>query len=297
MSDFFSRRHPFVNLFYFTMVVAFIIILKHPLYLCCSLFIGIIYSLFLGCRQEIKKIFICIPIFLFLGALNPFVSHWGETVLFLFFSKPFTLEALLYGMNMSLMFFTILVWFVCYGKIMTYDKFTYLFEPIAPSVSLMLVMVLKLVPTFSKKYKELSEARKGIGLVNGDSLKSKIQYSKSIFSVLFLRILEDSVYAVDSMEFRGYGKSKRSSYNTYKFCSLDLFLIVFFIVMSFLIILGVFMDYVYINFYPTITVSVPSNSFSLINFLSYILFTIFPIFYELVLYLKWKFVINRISKV
>ena len=138
--------HPLVDFLWFLGIICFCVAIRHPFYLGLSLFAGILFNIFQKNWHGLKLIIFCVPIFIFLSALNPLVSHWGETVLFLIFGKPFTKEAFFYGLNMGLVFLVMFEWFLCFGCVMTVDKFTYLFAPVFPSVSLMMVMILRLVP-------------------------------------------------------------------------------------------------------------------------------------------------------
>ncbi|MBQ0050869.1 MAG: hypothetical protein KBT11_02260 [Treponema sp.] len=99
------------------------------------------------------------------------MSHWGSTVLFNIFedsAKPFTLEALLYGMNMGLMFLCMVIWFLGFSKIMTTDKFTYIFGRFFPAISLTFTMILRLLPFIKKRTAEISEGQKAIKAENAN---------------------------------------------------------------------------------------------------------------------------------
>ena len=55
-------------------------------------------------------------------------------------------EALAYGGVIAGVFVVMMLWFGCYNRVMTSDKFMCLFGNWAPSLSLLLVMVFRLVP-------------------------------------------------------------------------------------------------------------------------------------------------------
>ena len=56
-----------------------------------------------------------------------------------------------------------MLWFGCYSEVLTSDKFTSLFGNWIPALSLLLVMVLRLIPEFMRKTKQIAADRSAIG--------------------------------------------------------------------------------------------------------------------------------------
>lgn len=164
-----------------------------------------------------------LPLFLVLTLINPLFNRYGERVLFWYFGRPYTWEALLYGMAISGIFLEMLLWFGCYNAVLTSDKFTSLFGNVIPALSLLLVMVLRLIPNFLRKATQIAGARKSIGkgAAEGDTNKEKLEDGMSILGALTSWALEGSVVTADSMRSRGYGTGKRSSFMIYTMTSLD----------------------------------------------------------------------------
>src|SRR5690606_15261610 len=106
-----------------------------------------------------------LPMLLFMAALNPLFNHQGVTILFYLerSGNPVTLESILYGISSAIMFVTVIMWFSCYNKVMTSDKFIYLFGRIMPKLSLLLSMTLRFVPRYIEKIREISYAQKCVG--------------------------------------------------------------------------------------------------------------------------------------
>lgn len=73
-----------------------------------------------------------LPLFLLVAVTNPLFSHNGVTPLFFMNGNPVTLEAVVYGVFISVMVVGVLFWCKCYNEIMTEDKFLYLFGRIIP---------------------------------------------------------------------------------------------------------------------------------------------------------------------
>ena len=76
--------------------------------------------------------------------------------------KPYTLEAALRGTSGGVLV-SVLLWAGCYNAVMTSDKFTMLFGNLAPALSLLLVMVLRLIPSYFRKMRQITGSRESIG--------------------------------------------------------------------------------------------------------------------------------------
>lgn len=199
------------------------VIIQHPIYLAAGSITGATYYLLLNGKKGLKTIFGLLPLFIFLTAINPLFNTYGETPLFYLFSRPYTLEAFLYGAAIAAMFVSMLLWFGCYNKVLTSDKFTSLFGNIIPSISLLLVMVLRMVPNFIRKTQQIIGARKSIGkgADKTTTTKEKLNNGMTVLGALTSWALEGSIVTGDSMRARGYGAAKRSSFMIYRMSVID----------------------------------------------------------------------------
>ena len=218
MKDAFSKCHPAVNFLFFVGAIGCGVVIQHPAYLIAGIVAGAVYYLLLSGRKGWKTILAMFPLFAFLTAINPLFNTYGEKVLLHIFGRPYTLEALLYGAAIAAMFVAMLLWFGCYNKVLTSDKFTSLFGNLIPSISLLLVMVLRMVPNFMRKTKQIIGARRSIGKGAGDaaSNKEKLHDGLTVLGSLTSWALEGSVVTGDSMRARGYGCAKRTSFMIYR---------------------------------------------------------------------------------
>ena len=209
--DAFSGYHPAVVFLFFLAVLGFGVVILHPAFLLAGLVGAFSYYLFLRGRKGLKQILLMMPLFLAVILLNPLVNRGGATVLFLLFGKPYTLEALIYGAVLSGMFLTMILWFSCYSAVMTGDKFTSLFGNLLPSLSLLLVMIFRMVPSLIRKGKQITGARQSIGKeMNGKTEAMRV------LGCLTTWALEGSIVTADSMRSRGYGSAKRTSFMIYR---------------------------------------------------------------------------------
>ena len=226
--DAFSKRHPLVNFIFFLGAIGFGVVIQHPVYLAVGFLCGITYYLLLNGRKGIKMLLGLLPLFLIMTAINPLFNTYGATLLFYVFGRPYTLEALYYGMAIAAVFVVMLIWFGCYNAVLTSDKFTSLFGNLIPALSLLLVMVLRMIPNLMRKARQFAGARKSIGKGSAENAtnKEKLTDGMTILSALTDWALEGGVVTGDSMRSRGYGSAKRTSFVVYRMTGIDSFLLV-----------------------------------------------------------------------
>ena len=218
MKDAFSKCHPAVNFLFFAGAIGTSVLIQHPMYLLVGTLTGAIYYLLLNGRKGWKMLLGMAMLLLFLMAINPLFNTFGETPLCYLFGRPYTIEALRYGAVLGGVFVTMLIWFGCYNKVLTSDKFTSLFGNLIPAISLLLVMVFRMVPNLMRKAAQFAGARKSIGKGAGENAatKEKLSDGMTVLGALTSWALEGSVVTGDSMRSRGYGTAKRSSFMIYR---------------------------------------------------------------------------------
>ena len=193
--------------------------LIHPVFLAVSAITAAAFYITVKGRKAKSFLFGMIPLFLMLSFINPLFNTYGDRVLFTWWNdRPYTLEALAYGTSLAAMVVTILLWFASYSFVMTSDKFLYLFGKAAPSVSLVLTMILRLLPNYEKKIAQIGNARKSIGMsAENGTTKEKAEHGLTIVSVMTSWALEGGIIMADSMRSRGFGTGKRTTFSLYRF--------------------------------------------------------------------------------
>ena len=225
--DAFSGRHPAVNFVFFVLVVCFGVTVQHPAYLLAGILGAAVYYLLLSGRRGLRWMLGLLPFPVLVALINPLFNTYGEHVLLTLLGRPYTLEALAYGFVIAGMLAVMFLWFGCYNQVMTSDKFTSLFGSVIPSLSLLLVMVLRMVPNLLKKAKQIGDARRCIGKGAGEqaSFREKLTEGLALLSALVSWALEGSIVTADSMRSRGYGSAKRTSFMRYKLTGFDYLLL------------------------------------------------------------------------
>ena len=237
MNDAFSKCHPAVNFLFFVGAIGCGVVIQHPVYLLAGIVTGTVYYLLLNGHKGWKLILGLVPLFLLLTAINPLLNTYGQTPLFYLFGRPYTLEALAYGAAVASVFVVMMLWFGCYNKVLTSDKFTILFGNLIPAISLLLVMVFRMVPNLMRKASQISGARKSIGKGAGEAAttKEKLNDGMTVLGALTSWVLEGSVVTGDSMRARGYGTAKRSSFMIYRMTVTDWLLLAVMLILLILV--------------------------------------------------------------
>ena len=255
MRDTFSNYHPFVNMLYFAVVTAFNMFFTHPACLVISFICAFIYSLYLSGKKALKfSLVYMLPMLIVTALLNPAFNHQGGTILtYLPGGNPLTLESIVYGIVAALMLMTVISWFSCFNKVMTSDKFVYLFGRIIPALSLILSMSLRLVPRFQSQIKVISNAQKCIGRnVSNGSLLQRMKHGIKILSIMVTWALENAIETADSMKSRGYGLPGRTAFSIFRFQKRDLYALIYIFVCGVYIFVGSLTEGLYFRYFPTI---------------------------------------------
>ena len=260
MKDAFSKCHPAVNFLFFAGAIGTSVLIQHPMYLLVGILTGATYYLLLNGRKGWKMLLGMAMLFLFLMAINPLFNTFGETALCYLLGRPYTLEALRYGAVLGGVFVTMLLWFGCYNKVLTGDKFTSLFGNLIPAISLLLVMVFRMVPNLMRKATQFTGARKSIGKGAGENAtaKAKISDGMTVLGALTSWALEGSVVTGDSMRSRGYGTAKRSSFMIYRLGITDWILLIVIPGLLALVIFAAYLGQMAATYMPEFYISPPS---------------------------------------
>ena len=255
MKDTFSGYHPVVNMLYFTMVIIFAMFFTHPVCLIISFVCAFIYSIYLNGKKALKfNLVFILPMLIITALLNPLFNHQGITILtYLPDGNPLTLESVIYGIAAAFMLITVISWFSCFNKIMTSDKFVYLFGRFIPALSLVLSMTLRLVPRFQAQIKIISNAQKCVGRdASNGSLLQKMKHGIKILSIMVTWALENAIETADSMRSRGYGLPGRTTFSIFKFQKRDFYALFYIFICVLYIFIGSFTGGLYFIYFPAI---------------------------------------------
>ena len=268
----FAKYHPLINFIYFTAVIVFSMIFVHPICLVTSLLCSVMYSIILNGKKALKFIAMLLPLMLISALINPAFNHEGVTVIaYLPSGNPLTLESILYGIVAASMVATVICWFSCFNKIMTSDKFIYLFGRIIPSLSLILSMTFRFVPKFKEQVQEVSNAQKSMGRDTSEgSVFARVKNSIRILSAVITWSLENAIDTSDSMKSRGYGLTGRTAYSNYVFDKRDVTALIYLAVTITYFLIGTLLGKINYRYFPSMR-GTDMSFYSTSIFISYIM--------------------------
>ena len=290
MRDAFSTYHPAVEFFYFALVLGLTMFFLHPAALVISLAGGFSWSVYLGEKKALLfNLAALIPMLAVTALINPAFNHEGGTILaYLPSGNPLTLESILYGLAAASMLAAALLWFSCYNKVMTSDKFVYLFGRVIPALSLVLSMALRFVPRFKAQLKTVSGAQRCVGRdISNGSLWERARHGVRILSIMVTWALENAIDTADSMKSRGYGLPGRTAFSIYRFDGRDKSALLWVGALGFYIIAMSLAGGTYVRYFPTFQ-STPLNAWSVSAFAAYALLCATPLIIDCWEEKQWK---------
>ena len=292
--DTFSAYSPIINFIFYIGAIICGMFFIHPAFLVCAVILSAAYYLTIRGSRGIKMVLGMIPVWIALAVINPLVNTRGSIVLFTYFNgRPYTLEALCYGIALGAMFVSVILWFMSYNSVMTSDKFIYLFGKTLPSASLILTMVLRLVPNYQKKIKQIAGARKGIGKgADSESKREKAEDGLTIVSALTSWAFEGGIITADSMRSRGYGTGKRTNFSIYKFETRDRLLLIIMLLLLAAVFLCGLKGGTTAAYTPDI--SLASNQWTVFGAIAYFIFLAIPTALNLLEALTWHILRSKI---
>lgn len=255
MKDRFAQYHPLVNFLYFTLVLVFSMVLRHPLAQGVSLLCACIYAVQAeGQRAVLFCLKWCLPVFLLTALFNPAFSHEGVTILlYLPTGNPLTLESILYGVSAGVLLVTVMVWFMNSSRVITSDKFIYLFGRVIPALSLVLSMTLRFIPKFKSQLAAVVEAQRSIGRdISQGSLLRRMKLAVSVLSIMITWALENAMDTADSMKGRGYGLPGRTAFSIYRLDDRDKSALAFLLLCAYCLVMGTAASAFSFRYYPGI---------------------------------------------
>lgn len=263
---YFQRLHPAVALVYFLFMILIAMFSMHPVVILICYVSGIAFcGMLTNLKNLFKSLAYSIPLTALIAVTNPIFSHRGETILFFLNDNPVTEEAIIYGVFAALMLMSVFYWCRNYSTVMTSDKFIYLFGRIIPKLSLVLSLILAFIPKLKRKYKEIDEAQKALGVYASKSYVDKIRSKMRVLSILLTNSLESAVDTADSMRARGYGLKHRTSFALYRFELSDVIFLFITLVLGISCLTCIIAGGADFSFYPVISVI----NFSAVNCILY----------------------------
>ena len=250
----FFKSHPLLNFIYFAVIIGITMFSNHPLVLLLSFATAWLYSVLLGGKKAMHfNLLVLLPVILLTLILNTLNVHNGVTVLFYLNGNRITLEALVFGLVQGVMLSSVIIWFGCFTRIVTEDKFIYIFGRFSPVIALTVSMIIRFIPLLKNRFNEVRAAQRCMGRKNNSkNLIRKIRQLGKEVSILIAWSLEASIESADSMEARGYGLRGRTSFHLFRMTEKERYLLALMLISGSVCIIACAMNYTNIYYYPTI---------------------------------------------
>lgn len=273
----FLSCHPVPALLYFLLVLLPPMLSLHPLLLFASFLAALCCTLtLLGGAAVRSSARYLVPTALFAALVNLAFTHEGATILtYLPSGNPLTLESAAYGLASAALLATILLWCACWNAVMTSDKLMYLLGGLAPALSLVLSMTLRFIPRFRAQLREVTAARRALGLYSDSgSWLARLKSIAAVLSVMVTWSLESAAETAESMKSRGYGLPNRTAFSPFRLSARDKRLLALFLLCGAYLLFGFLRGGLRWRWYPTLRGALTPYTASLV--LVYFLFSLTP---------------------
>lgn len=285
----FHAFHPVVTFCYYVGAIALVMVHLHPIFLVIALSILIALHFYYDRFNNVKPwLFFMLTTGILITLINPLFNERGRHVLMEIMEHRVTLEASLYGVMSALSIICVLMLFISYNEVMTPNKLLFLFSKFLPQFAILLMLTLRFIPLMRRRLEEIAavQVSKGIS-VNQGSWKERLQNALLYVQVLLTYSLEEAIQTADSMKARGYGKSKRSTYEYFRLNKQDILTILYLVILFSISVYGRFNGFGTLAIYPLMESIglAPLENFILFV---YILFLSFPLFVEIGEAVRWR---------
>ncbi|MBP1587255.1 MAG: energy-coupling factor transporter transmembrane protein EcfT [Clostridia bacterium] len=249
-----SRVHPAVKLLFFLLLLGVVMFADNMILRGFSL-VTALFTLSLygrGFRDVMKYSAMAVAASLFAAVINCIVSHNGKTVLFKIGRLPYTMEAVICGLSLGMMISATALWCLILSEELQSGDIVYLFGRVLPKVAVLIMITLRYIPEIIRKYNEIFESQRMMGLFDKNKLRKKIAVVSAVFMSTTERSLEDALDASLAMKGKGFGLPGRKYAFRRGFKLVDITVLLITLVLAGFAIYGIAYGDVGFQYYPTI---------------------------------------------
>ena len=280
----FNELNPIAVMIYYISVTVVTMFSMNPIILTISLLSSVLtYCLYNN--SGVRVHLFSLALFIVLAAINPLFVHNGVTVLFYLNSRPITLEATLYGLSASAMITATLYRLRSLTNDITSDKLQYLFGRFSPKLALILSMALRYVSLFKLRWHRIQDSQRALGLYRDGNLIDAVRGRLRVLSILITWSLENGIITARSMDARGYGSRRRSSYAIFRFRAGDLCAVLLTLALTGAVIAGMLSSG--ITYYPAVSADLFSP-LSAVGYICYAVLGLMPVIINTKEAIRWR---------
>lgn len=291
----FKHTHPWTIFLYFLMVIGFTMLIMHPIHVAMAVILSqVLYACVSDRTTFVKHLLFTLLVFCIIALSNPLFVHQGVTIIFYMNGNPMTLESFYYGLGFAGMITSVMTLFQVMNKVMSSDKFIYLFAKTIPTIALMLSMTMRLIPKFQKQTGRILQTQQTLGMdVHQGSPLRRVRRVVTMFSMLTTWAFENSIDTADSMKARGYGVGHRTSFTIFKFTLRDFILIGSTLLCAMVVWWSYQSIFQHFYYYPHVTDFIFTAQ-AILGYISYGLLFMIPLMVELREVMIWRCVQSNI---
>ncbi len=289
----FDSYHPGINFIFYTAVIAFTIIFRHPVFLAISYAASFAYSVKLNGVKGLIFNLVLLPLmgiwtWFYTSFAHFGVTNIGETAV----GNMITLESLIFGAIIGVMGAAVIMWMACVHATVSSDKIVYLFGRVIPKLSLFLSILLRLMPRIKDRARSIGTAQKAIGRGRnqGNPIRRFLNTVR-LFSIVITWTLENMVQTSDSMRSRGYALKGRTAFSIYRFDNRDRCFVIALSAAITVVLTGMALDQTKILYDPQIILN-PITPLSYVFYAAYAFLSLLPLILQIVG--EWRF--SRLKK-
>ena len=285
----FEQLNPFTAAVYYLCVLGIIMFSMNPLLIGIALVTSVLSAVIGGTAGKKAHLF-SLAVFLIAAVLNPLFVHKGQTPLFFFNDHPITLEATIYGLCAAGMLTAALYRLRDLSKVMTSDRVLYLFGRFSPQLALLLSMAIRYTALFRVRWRKICDAQRALGLFTDGNLIDAVRGRARVMSILITWTLENGIVTAESMESRGYGSGKRTSYATYRVHRYDVILMLVCIWLTAVSAVGIY--YSKATFYPELIMDL-LNPWGIAGAAAFTVLSVLPLIINGKEAIRWRLLLSK----
>ena len=275
----FDTMHPAAAAVQLLLTVGIAMFCTEPLLLTVSLLCAAGYDLLRRGRQTLRFYAAVLGAAGVLALLNPLWNQHGTTVLLVINNRAVTAEALIYGAVSGLRLAAVLCWFRIFSGLMTSEKLFYLLRFLSPKLAMVFSMSMRNLTLYRQQLRSIQASQRALGLYREGHLIDDIRGGLRVFSVLLTWALENGIITANSMQARGYGIGRRSSFVYFQMRMPDLILLLTAVLLSAVSAAGLLSGSLTWQFYP-VCVLPAYDGHGRLSLAAYTLLALLPLIYE-----------------
>jgi ABC-type cobalt transport system, permease component CbiQ and related transporters len=283
------RRHPLVPLTLLLSVLLIAMFAQTP-FLTLAAFAGAVLYLATAGRSALTRrgVLGYLILWTLVAVTNPLFSTGGATPIVFVNGRPYTREALLYGIHLGGMLISVLLWFRCESFLVSDENRFFLFGRIAPKSALLISTVLRFVPLLRRRAEAMRAAQTAVGVYDDPDWLHRTRSTLTTWSALTTWSLEHAIDSGAAMKARGYGLPGRTTYRTRHFTAADALCLALILSLDAVVVTALAAGDLDISYYPAIRTA-PLNGRAIAGIIAYAALTLLPFASFLKEEIRWSF--------